>query len=556
VRTVIPVIDLFAGPGGLGEGFSAYSPENRQNRCFRILQSVERDVWAHRTLELRSFFRQFVREAPEDYYRYLRGEISRNELFDLYPTEASQARQEAMHAELGRDDDRIYARIATRLARCGGRPWVLVGGPPCQAYSVVGRSRRKELAETDERQVLYQQYLKILARFQPHVFVMENVKGLLSSQARLDTSAKPSTSGAQERIFDRILEDITRPLEAVRVVEPEWSPAHTDADRGYRVYSLVVESEGGSDPTPESFVIRSEEYGIPQMRHRVIMLGVRKDVIGCPDMLVRSAVRVSVEDVIEGLPALRSQLSRRTDQERDSPEAWLASLHKIRNAEWLQRPVGTLTPAQLRQLDDTVLQDNGQDVRETICAALNNLRHQVGTGAEFVPCDSPPRYLADWFWDRRLGGVCNHTGRGHMAADLHRYIFLACYAQRRGYSPTMWQIPPDLRPLHRNVQEWDPDQPDQPFDDRFRVQVANRPATTITCHISKDGHYNVHYDPTQCRSLTVREAARIQTFPDNYFFEGPRTEQYRQVGNAVPPLLARQIAEVVYGLLERVNAAG
>jgi DNA (cytosine-5)-methyltransferase 1 len=129
-----------------------------------------------------------------------------------------------------------------------------------------------------------------------------------------------------------------------------------------------------------------------------------------------------------------------------------------------------------------------------------------------------------------------------MTSDLHRYLYAACYARVHRRSPDLKDFPASLHPEHRNL---DDALRKGLFDDRFRVQLAHRPATTITSHIAKDGHYFIHYDESQCRSLTVREAARLQTFPDNYYFCGPRTHQYRQVGNAVPPLLAYQIASLV-----------
>lgn len=131
-----------------------------------------------------------------------------------------------------------------------------------------------------------------------------------------------------------------------------------------------------------------------------------------------------------------------------------------------------------------------------------------------------------------------------MSSDLRRYVFAAAYAKQNGFSPKGHKgfSLEGLAPDHKN---WE----SGVFSDRFRVQAENLTATTITSHISKDGHYFIHYDPQQCRSLSVREAARIQTFPDNYFFQGNRTEQFHQVGNAVPPLLAFKIARVVFRLL-------
>lgn len=139
-----------------------------------------------------------------------------------------------------------------------------------------------------------------------------------------------------------------------------------------------------------------------------------------------------------------------------------------------------------------------------------------------------------------------------MASDLARYCFAATFAEWRGYSPRLDVFPPKLLPAHHNVQPNDKAGA-IPFKDRFRVQCKNDPATTVVAHIAKDGHYYIHFDPEQCRSLTVREAARLQTFPDNYFFAGNRTEQYTQIGNAVPPLLAYKLATIVRSLLNEMS---
>ena len=512
------IIDLFAGPGGLGEGFSAFTTQEK-SRPFRIGLSIEKDYYAHKTLQLRSFFRQFEQDkVPEDYYSYLRGNFDFSLLKERYPVEMHQAMNEAWLAELGTVDPQIVDERIIKALK-GTKRWVLIGGPPCQAYSLVGRSRNGGTKPEDARLYLYRKYLRIIAEHSPPVFIMENVKGLLSSRIN------------NELIFDKILSDLRRPCAAIKNSVGKIS--FCAADNEYNLFSLVNESSetasGWKDLDPRDFIIKSEEYGIPQARHRVIILGIRKDLSPTGADVLTPSSPIDVKTVLAGLPSLRSGLSKT----KDGDDAWKNAIQTI-----LQLKTVTCYS-----------DDSGSQVLQKIQEIANNLRApEAGRGSDFIftPAsqhDDCSRY----YIDHRMCGICNHSTRGHMVEDLHRYLFSACYAKVHGRSPTLHSFPKELLPHHSNVEKA---VQGGHFEDRFRVQVESRPSTTITSHIAKDGHYYIHPDPSQCRSLTVREAARLQTFPDNYFFEGPRTEQYKQVGNAVPPLLARQIAKVVYDVLQ------
>jgi len=521
----IPVIDLFAGPGGLGEGFSSFSDATEGERAFRIALSVEKEASAHQTLTLRSFLRQFEGgEIPEDYYRLLQRKISLSNLYFMWPDQAKLAHEEAWHAMLGEGSGAVTPaetdrRIETALK--GSRDWLLIGGPPCQAYSVAGRVRRKEKmldASKDERVGLYKQYLRILAVHSPSVFVMENVKGLLSAETK------------ESPMFDKMRADLGDPVAAWLSENPKNDQPLTCP--GYWIYSLVVKPKSrelGGRPVygrQMDYVIMAEKYGIPQARHRVILLGVRKDIDIIPDIL-HPVGEVPISGVLSGLPRVRSGISRGND----SNEAWKEALARISGKSLLKGVDAEVVKEIHRNLERVTLPQNGK-------------------GADYISyTNTRVGYRPDWYLDHRIGGVCNHISKTHMESDLYRYFFISSFARVKGVSPTLKDFPEILLPEHKNVQE---EKNLKKFGDRFRVQLSNRPSKTITSHISKDGHYFIHPDPTQCRSLTVREAARIQTFPDNYFFCGNMTAQFTQVGNAVPPLLAYQIAGVVLNIFKSI----
>jgi DNA (cytosine-5)-methyltransferase 1 len=514
---MIPVIDLFAGPGGLGEGFSALRSGGKS--VFRIVLSIEKDKAARETLRLRSFFRQFGDGAPEDYYQFLRGSISLEELYRRYREESARADTEAWLAELGNARSFPIEQIDDRIAAAldGHDDWVLIGGPPCQAYSVVGRSRmaqEREKYENDQRHFLYREYLRIIAKHRPPVFVMENVKGILSSKVK------------GSLIIDRILSDLKRPCE----IGFDGNTCRGKGSLTYKLYPfshygngrLLFEDDGAD---PSRFIIQTERHGIPQARHRLIILGIRGDLEVEPGFLPNSSNQVHMWRVIGNLPKIRSRLSNGID----SPEEWINAIKRLAGGGALKGD----------GIDVDIWRVLQKTARELVA---------LKTGTEFVASDSKPRWQRAWYYDPNLSGVCNHSSRAHMESDLWRYFFAACFASVRGKSPLLKDFPCALLPKHKNANGVEEDE-EVAFDDRFRVQVKSRPSTTVTAHIAKDGHYFIHPDPLQCRSLTVREAARLQTFPDNYFFLGYRTEQYQQVGNAVPPLLARRLARVVYQLL-------
>lgn len=498
--TDFAVVDLFAGPGGLGEGFAAAGSEGEPR--MRIRLSIEKETFAVETLRLRAFLRSFESGFPPEYYKALNQDVPFPDWSRSHPDNWRQALEEVRQLELGKPG--VFEEVAKVLDDLRDQyvgNTILVGGPPCQAYSLAGRSRnmgiRDYVPEEDSRHFLYREYVRILDRLRPAAFVMENVKGMLSSMVH---------GGA---IFERVIEDLG------------------SAGDGYRLLPLAAPPAGiGTTSPARDFLVKSECHGVPQARHRVFVVGLRHDRCTGLDLAhpllanERPSSATSVEAVIGNLPRLRSGLSR-----CDSPEAWAKTV--LKQAASLIR-------------SRTLPHDIRMELAKLLKTGLASHRDRRGTSVMPFANVADPELVA-WLADPQLRRILQHETRGHMQGDLRRYLFAATFAKVRRKSPKLGEFPAFLQPDHRSRSTG-------AFTDRFRVQMAHRQSSTITSHISKDGHYYIHPHPCQCRSLTVREAARLQTFPDNYFFCGPRTEQYRQVGNAVPPYLARQIARAVRSL--------
>lgn len=392
-------IDLFAGCGGLSEGFY---------KCgYKALLHLEIDSVACETLKTRM-----------RYYGYDNKEID----------------DAVLCADI--TDENIITEIDNRVKETVD---IIIGGPPCQAFSSVGRAQSPDSMNNDPRNYLFENYLKILNHVKPKMFIFENVKGILT--------AKPKGV----KIFERIIKEMSE------------------------TYNVVDEAS--------VILLNAADYGVPQIRERVILIGVRKDIDYINVNQIYSDIRKTNSNDDDNLP-------------------------------------------------------NYFTVKDAI-ADLPKLL--PGEGANKVIVDT--ENIKNAYLEKIANDSClvyNHHARKHNAQDIERYRILSSHKN--------WQLK-DLQTVRPDLVHHDP----KHFGNRYTVQEWDKPGKTVVAHLYKDGNLFIHPDPEQARTFTVREAARIQSFPDDFVFEGSRTQQYKQVGNAVPPLMAEAFAKTLKIYLDKIR---
>ena len=387
-------IDLFAGCGGLSEGF--------YRQGFKALAHVEIDHWACETLRTR-----MKHYGYKDYDKaVIEQDITSEDILDKI-------------------EDVVKGRTVD----------IIIGGPPCQAYSTAGRVRDGKKMATDARNYLFESYVRILEYYKPKFFVFENVTGLLN--AKVEGSL----------IFPRVINALGQS------------------------YKLISD--------PEILVHNTADYGVPQIRKRVIIMGVRNDID---------------KDVM--------QLYNDVVKTHWNPE--VPAIERIGRKQFVNvmQAIGDLPPV-----------EPGQD---------------ASTEEFNYPCDN--EFL------RRIGApgihpLMDHIARSHNALDRERFQVMIHNHWSFG---RLRREMPQYEHEHARV-----------FDNSYVVQWWDMPSKTILAHIHKDGFQFIHPDEAQRRTFTVREAARIQSFPDDFEFKGSRGEKYKQIGNAVPPLFAEALAKSI-----------
>jgi len=401
-------IELFAGAGGLAEGF--------MRAGFTPVAHIEMDKYASLTIKTRLAYHYLKkRKKLFVYHDYLKGQISRDELYSYLPENIATG---MINKEINEDNlFDLFKNIEKRLTRLKLKKIdVIAGGPPCQAYSLVGRARDPYNMENDPRNYLYKLYAKFLQKFKPEVFVFENVPGLLSAGE------------------GKLWEDVKKHFE----------------NAGY-----VMDYK----------ILNACDFGVLQNRKRVIVIGWRKELnFHYPEFKKNEEItNYKVRDILVDLPPLLPG-------------------EKITNGNYVSEPTSYLKKYRLRSKEEFLTLH--------ITKKINDRDREIYR-------------LAIKMWEK-------HKKR------------------------LMYTDVPEKYRTHNNQKS---------FLDRFKVVASNLPCShTVVAHLAKDGHYYIHPDIKQLRSISVREAARLQSFPDNYYFEGPMTAEFKQIGNAVPPLMAEKIA--------------
>lgn len=403
-------IDLFAGAGGLSEGFIRGE--------FEPVAHVEMSTEAVDTLKTRiayHYFRQKKQLKP--YYDYLKQEISRNQLWDSIP---QQLLESVINEEISdKTIESIFEKIDSQLDE--KKVDIIIGGPPCQAYSLVGRSRDPNRMKGDKRNFLFRYYAKFLIRYKPKYFVFENVLGLL-------TAGNAKYLNEMLELFEEI---------------------------GY---------------SADMKVLNAKEYGVLQKRRRVIIIGRKgKTKFHFPELQKMENNWQTKRDLFFDLPYLKP-----------GQKLEVATYTKTIN-EYLKKT-------------------------------------ETRNGIDYTT---------------------QHITRNHNDRDLEIYS-LAIDKWLNDRKRLKYNDIPKRLQTHKNTEA---------FLDRYKVIDPTGHSHTVVAHIAKDGHYYIYPDLKQVRSISVREAARIQSFPDDYFFEGGRTAAFKQIGNAVPPLMAEKIAASLKYLL-------
>ncbi|MSS83135.1 DNA cytosine methyltransferase [Acidaminococcus fermentans] len=415
-------LDLFAGAGGLSEGFKMAG--------FDPVAHVEMDQAACNTLRTRvAYYWLKDHDMLSVYDAYLKGEISRRNFYGKIPAEELNSVLEYTISQNNIQD--IFSVVHDRLH--GNKLDLIIGGPPCQAYSLAGRARSRDHMVGDARNYLYKLYAEFLREFQPRYFVFENVVGLLSAKER-----------GGERYFDKM-----------RLLFKDY---------GY---------------TTEYRILNAHDYGVLQNRKRIILIGKLNGEHGFYPLIPKtdtSAYRV--HDILDDLPFIHS-------------------------GEGIPGPVATKNHASSYLFKVKIKEYQTEPVTE-------------------------------------------HYSRPNNEQDLKIYRIAVQKWNESHDRLSYRELPTELR-SHKNITA---------FLDRFKVVAGDLPFShTVVAHLSKDGHYYIHPDIRQNRSITPREAARIQTFPDNFYFEGnsargSQTQAYKQIGNAVPVYLAYSIAQAMKSCFE------